>query len=245
MKIKNDVANVLANSRVEGNELYLPEGQLDRKLYLDVNKVLTAIKGKWNRSAKAHIFPECPIDIIENILQTGEYTDEKKKYQIFETPTELADKLIQMAEIKEGDIILEPSAGRGRIANRIERLIDIELDCIELNPDNLRFLTDNGFRVIWNDFMDFEAPRDYDVIVANPPFTKQQDIDHVNKMMDIAKRRAISIMSASVLYRDNKKTVDFRNRVKALGGIFEELPYDTFAESGTKVQTCIVSVDLS
>ena len=40
MRINDDVANVLANSRVEGNKLFLPEGQLDRKLYVDVNKVL-------------------------------------------------------------------------------------------------------------------------------------------------------------------------------------------------------------
>ena len=239
MNIKNDVANVLGNSRIVDNKLYLPEGQLDRKLYLDVNKVLTAIKGKWNRSAKAHIFPECPIDIIENILQTGEYTDEKKEYQIFETPVWLAEKLIEMADIHEGETILEPSAGRGRIAALIPGC-----DCIELNTDNSRYLTDNGYRVIWDDFMDFEVPRDYDIIVANPPFTKQQDIDHVNKMMDIANRRVVSIMSASVLWRNNKKTIEFRNRVESLGGIFEELPDSTFAESGTLVKTCIVSVDL-
>ena len=240
MDIKHDVANVLANSRIKDNKLFLPEGQLDRKLYLDVNKVLASIKGKWNRSAKAHIFPECPDVIIENILQTGEYTDEKKKYQFFETPEWLAKKLIEMADIQYGEIMLEPSAGQGRIASLMPGC-----DCIELNPDNSRYLTDNEHRVIWDDFMDFEAPRDYDVIVANPPFTKQQDIDHVNKMMDIAKRRVVSVMSASVLWRDNKKTIDFKNRVESLGGIFEELPDDIFVESGTKVKTCIVCVDVS
>lgn len=55
MKINNDVANVLANSTIEDVNLFLPVGQLDRKLYMAVNKVLVAIKGKWNRSKK-HIF---------------------------------------------------------------------------------------------------------------------------------------------------------------------------------------------
>ena len=68
MKINDDVANVLANSRIEGNNLYLPEGQLDRKLYVAVNKVLVVIKGKWNRSAKAHIFNDSPDNIVEEIL---------------------------------------------------------------------------------------------------------------------------------------------------------------------------------
>ena len=34
MKISNEVANVLANSKIDGQALYLPKGQLDRKLYL-------------------------------------------------------------------------------------------------------------------------------------------------------------------------------------------------------------------
>jgi hypothetical protein len=64
MKISNDVANVLANSCVEENRLFLPPEQLDRKLYVSVNKVLEAIGGKWNRREKAHLFDECPEETI-------------------------------------------------------------------------------------------------------------------------------------------------------------------------------------
>jgi predicted RNA methylase len=237
MRISDDVANVLANSMIEGNKLFLPDGQLDRKLYVAVNKVLTAIKGKWNRSARAHIFADSPAEIIDNILLTGEYTDEKKEFQFFETPRELATRLVEMAEIKNGERVLEPSAGRGRIAELMP-----ECQCIELNKDNEKFLVANGFDVVGNNFMNHDG--EYDVVVANPPFTKQQDIDHVNKMMDLAKRRVVSVMSASVMFRDNKKTVDFRNRVEGLGGTFEMLPEKIFAESGTNVRTCVVCVDV-
>ncbi len=37
MKIPNEVANVLAESRTVGELLYLPQGQLERNLYLAVN----------------------------------------------------------------------------------------------------------------------------------------------------------------------------------------------------------------
>ncbi len=235
--IINDVADVLANSRIEGNKLYLPEGQLDRALYVSVNKVLTTIKGKWNRSAKAHIFPENPEEVIENILLTGEYEDEKKTFQIFETPIPIAENIVRMADIKKGETILEPSAGRGRIAGLIENC-----DCIELNPGNAAYLKENGFNLIHDNFMTFD--KEYDVILGNPPFTKQQDIDHVNKMMDLARRRVVSVMSSSVLFRSNKKAVEFRERIKSLNGVFEELPEGAFTESGTKVKTCIVKVDL-
>ncbi len=40
LKIKQDVLDVLIQSTTEGNILYLPQTQLERKLYTDVNKCL-------------------------------------------------------------------------------------------------------------------------------------------------------------------------------------------------------------
>jgi len=237
MKIKNEVADILANSKIENNKLFLPAGQLDRKLYLAVNKVLLAIGGKWNRSAKAHIFENSPADIVDTILLSGEYTDAKKEYQFFETPDVLAKNLIEMAGINDDDVVLEPSAGRGAIAKYIPGC-----HCVELNPENREFLRKKGFTVVGEDFMDFN--KHYDVIVANPPFSKQQDIDHINRMIDLAKRRVVSVASASVLFRTNKKTVAFRRRIELLRGRIEKLPEKTFVKSGTNVQTCVLCVDV-
>ena len=237
MRINDDVANILANSRIGNNKLFLPDVQLDRKLYVSVNKVLTAINGKWSRSAKAHIFSECPSEMIDNILLTGEYTSEKKEFQFFETPESLASKLVKMAEIEDDEITCEPNAGRARIAQFM-----LGCKCIELNENNRKFLIENGYDVVGENFLEYNEP--VDVIVANPPFTRQQDIDHVNHMLDIVRRRVVSVMSASVLFRDNKKTVDFRNRIESLGGYFEKLSENAFAESGTKVNTCVVCVDI-
>lgn len=247
MRIDDDVTNVLANSNVEGNMLFLPDGQLDRKLYVKVNKVLTAIKGKWNRKAKAHIFPTNPNDIIDEILATGEYTDQKKEFQFFETPDDLVGMLINMAEIEDGDTICEPSAGKGRIAKRFSSSlvnggVDRYCECYELLEENRQWLTDNGFDVLGSDFLD--CTKRYDIFVANPPFTRQQDINHVNHMMDLANKRVVSVMSASVMFRDNRKTVEFRERIAKLGGTIEMLPEDSFKESGTKVNTCVVRVDM-
>lgn len=236
MRISNEVSDVLANSRVDGCKLFLPE-QLDRKLYLAVNKVLVAIEGKWNRSAKAHIFGECPIELIDSIVLTGEYADWKKDFQFYETPSELAKKLIELADIREGETVLEPSAGRGAIA----KLIPV-CDCVELYERNQNHLMDIGCNVVGNDFTKFE--RHYDVIIANPPFTKQQDINHVNHMIDIANRRVVSVMSTSVLWRSNRKAEEFRDRIASLGGSIKELPVKTFSVSGTNVNTCVVCVDV-
>ncbi|NOR27527.1 MAG: SAM-dependent methyltransferase [Lutibacter sp.] len=241
MKIKEDVANVLANSIIEDNKLFLPDTQLERKLYTDVSKVLVVLKGKWNRSAKAHVFAYNPTDMIEEVLLTGEYVDDKKIFQFFETPELLALKLIYLADIKDGETLCEPSAGKGRIAQYLTGC-----DKIELNPECTAFLQDNmrnlGGEIIQADFL--TTTKRYDVFIANPPFAKQQDIDHVNHMINLANRKVISIMSANVLWRDNKKTIAFRERVESLGGEFTLVDDGAFKESGTMVKTCIVNIDI-
>ena len=57
-KIPENVLNVLGECRADGNLLYLPSVQLDRKTYTEVNKVLENMGGKWNRKTKAHVFAE-------------------------------------------------------------------------------------------------------------------------------------------------------------------------------------------
>ena len=237
MKISCDVADILGNSEINGNKLFLPPGQLERKLYLATNKVLEAIGGKWNRKEKAHIFPDSPQETIEEILLTGEYTDSKKEYQFFETPENIAKQLIRMAEIGDGDTVLEPSAGRGAIAKFIP-----SCDCIELNPENRQHLKNFGFNVVGENFLEFS--RQYDIIIANPPFARQQDIDHVNHMIDLAKKRVVSVMSASITFRTNKKTQEFLDRIEQLDGEIIGLPEKSFQKSGTNVNTCIVRVKI-
>ena len=237
MRIDNDVANVLVNSIVDENYLYLPQEQLERNLYLRVNKVLESMGGKWNRKLKTHIFDKSPSTALENIILTGDYTDAKHEYQFFETPGEVVIRLLDKANIQPGETILEPSAGRGAIAKYIP-----ECDCIELNEDNRVFLKENNFNLIWDDFLTFN--KKYDVIIANPPFTKQQDITYVEHMLELTNRRIVSVMSSSVLFRTNKKTVEFRNKIESLGGEFMKLPEKSFTVSDTNVATCILCVDV-
>ncbi|MCM1275490.1 MAG: hypothetical protein NC299_09000 [Lachnospiraceae bacterium] len=236
MKIEKEVIEVLAKSNVEGNTMEITE-QLDRALYLKVNKVLKAIGGKWVSAKKRHVFESDVEDILQDIILTSEYTDARTEFQYFPTPDALAKQLVEEAEIKPGECCLEPSAGRGNIAKFMPGC-----DCIELNPDNRKFLTESGFNVVAEDFMKFEPQCDYDVIVMNPPFSKQQDIMHVIKAISIAKRCVIAVMSASVLWRTDKRTDNFRVLVESFGGRIEALPEKVFKESGTMVNTCKVTV---
>ena len=236
MKIEKQVIDVLASAEIEGNKLRLT-AQLDRALYQKVAKVLLSIGGKWNSKEKAHIFKEDVETMISNMLLTGEYTDVKQEFQFFPTPDALAKEIVEKAGIVDGDVCLEPSAGHGNIAKYMSGC-----DVIELNPDNRKYLTENGFNLVHDDFMTFEPQKDYDVIVMNPPFCKQQDIKHVTKAIQIAKKCVVAIMSASPMWRTDKISEEFRSLVKTYGGTLEELPEGAFKESGTNVKTCLVVV---
>src|SRR5204862_5173800 len=48
---------VLQAAYFEGDKIVLPT-QLERKTYLDTNKVLERIGGKWNRKQKGHVFED-------------------------------------------------------------------------------------------------------------------------------------------------------------------------------------------
>lgn len=236
MKISDDMANVLGNSQVDGDKLYLPPEQLDRKLYVAVNKVLEAIGGKWNRKAKAHLFGKPIQDILDEILLTGQYVDAKAEYQFFETPEKLARELVTLADIHDEESCLEPSAGMGAIARYMPNP-----DCIDLNPDNREYLIDHGFKVVSDDFLHFSQP--YNVIVGNPPFSRQQDISHVTHMVELARRRVVSVMSASIKFRTNRKTLEFRELLDRQNGEIIDLPEGSFGSSGTNVNACVIVCD--
>lgn len=238
MKVENDVINVLKNAEIDGTELRITE-QLDRKLYQKTAKVLNAMGGKWVTSKKATVFPD-GTDIggtIEEIAETGEFKSLVQEYQFFPTPDELAKRIVELAEISEGDSCLEPSAGRGNIAKYMPGC-----DCIELNPDNRRYLKENGFNVIHDDFMTFEPDKEYDVIVMNPPFCKGQDARHITKAINIAKKTIIAIAGGGVAFRSDKIYTDLRKLIADHGGTIEQLPQNSFKESGTGAGTVLIIV---
>jgi hypothetical protein len=199
MKIDNETLRVLDNCSTSGNILFLPPTQLDRKLYEKVNKVLTCLGGKWNRGAKGHVFETDPADMIDEAILTGEVTDAKKEFQFFETPKEIASQMIALADIKKDDDVGEPSAGQGAIADLIYGYNSLTV--IELNPDNVKVLISKGYNVITADFLTCytsvaEAKGIFSKIVMNPPFSRQQDIDHVTHAWNLLRDggRLVSIM---------------------------------------------------
>jgi protein-L-isoaspartate O-methyltransferase len=252
LKISDPVLAVLEQARLDGNKLYLDTvGQLERKLYTDVNKVLEAIGGKWNRGAKAHLFEEPVEPLIETILETRVYSRVKQDLGQFDSPQAVVDRVIELAAIEGGMWVLEPQGGIGNLAAAAEDAGGIvwsyEIDEKRFAKLAERLNGGNSGAVICADFLTVEPGDEpgYDRVVMNPPFAKQADIDHVLHAFKFLRPggRLVSVMSAGAMQRVNRKAVEFREFVWAHEGRFVELPDSAFAESGTEVRTCIVVIN--
>ena len=174
-------------------------------------------------------------------------------FGLFETPTDIVDRLLSSVYLPNDGVeytMLEPSAGRGRIANaaRDKRLV---VTCVEVQPKLVDELRENSHYVVQADFLTLEQdylPL-YDYIVMNPPFDGGRDCDHVRHALSFLKPggKLIAIMAAGVEFRDDKRTTAFRALIqkhKPAHGrdFFHDLPAGSFAKSGTMVNTTVLEL---
>ncbi len=244
MKINNEVMRVLSRASIEGCGVRLKD-QLDRHLYGQVNKVLEAAGGRWNRKAGAHVFTSCAEARLDQILLTGEVVVPKDEFEFFPTPANIVDRMMATAEIKAGMKMLEPHAGRGNIAIPCAER-GAEVHCIDLMPDNAKALAGDVrlASVVETDFLTVVPLRGYDAVLLNPPFSRQADIRHTIHALKFVRPGGVlvGILSAGVCFRDNALTRDFLDLISEQGGIIEMLPEGAFKASGTMVRTAMVTV---
>ncbi|MFJ4932368.1 methyltransferase [Streptomyces pseudovenezuelae] len=244
MKVPTSVLEVLDRAETDGPRLVLV-GTLDRKLYLDTAKVLEAAGGKWNKKARAHLFDGDAADAIESVILTGEVVSKKQQFGYFPTPAPVVQQLIDLAELKPGMTVLEPSAGRGAIASAVAAAGAV-VDCIEIQEDHASVIFDGDYAniVLLRDFLTTEPGSGYDRVVMNPPFARQDDIRHVLHAHRFLKPGGllVAVMSNGVTFRDTPLTREFRALLAAEGGELHPLPEGAFKESGTGVNTVIAVI---
>jgi predicted RNA methylase len=216
-------------------------------MYLDVNKVLEAAGGKWNKKEKGHVFESDAEEVIDQIILTGEIgTAQEAGY--FPTPLPVVSRLIELAELKPGMFVLEPSAGTGNIAREVAKITTV--DCVEIEKKYIdKWAAEGIARVIERgDFLTMEPlaylGAIYDRVIMNPPFAKQADIKHVIHALEFLKSggRLVSVMSAGVTFRNDNRAKGFREYVLLHGGMIERLDPGAFKESGTMVNAVIVTI---
>lgn len=251
MKVTTEVLSVLSTClRIDGINVVIAQ-QLDRKLYVGVNKVLEACGGTWSRKARAHVFVAWdPAEKIEQVLATGEVTVAKSDLCFFPTPVALAKRLVQATGVDVGHRALEPSAGSGRIVDALLLAGANPTACERDNAMRAALEQRGTFGVApVDDFMKLPPVRLYDRVVMNPPFTKCGEgdgLDHVLHALKFLRPggRLGAIMPNGILFREDRRHRAFRYALP-FGTTFTELPEDSFKESGTRVRTVMLIAEVA
>lgn len=165
----------------------------------------------------------------------------------FPTPEPLGYKMVEWANIGEGDSVLEPSAGHGAIARYVPQ--SNELVAIEPSMSlfaKLQMKAGGLGRKFQNEtFEAYHISNKHDTIVMNPPFghAGATAIAHIEKafghleeggrMVAIIPRGAMDKKFAK--WYDNEKTAAMRAEV--------DLPDIAFQQAGTSVRCRVVVVD--
>lgn len=241
---------IIAQATITGNILRLPPVQLDRKEYLKVAAALELIGGKWKGGKTlGFVFPSDPTPLVEKLLTGDKIVSAKKEFQYFPTPDEEADRLVMLAAPLPGESILEPSAGQGAIVRAVHRWFSKhfpnepqpEVSCFEAMPLNKEVLLQTVDNIIFEgaDFLECDTRHKWNVIIANPPFTKNQDIDHIRKMYEhlAPGGRLVTLASPHWEFSTNQKETEFRIFLDDVCALVKPVPKGTFRESGTEIET--------
>ena len=167
----------------------------------------------------------------------------------FPKPLPLIVDMLDHAEINDSHRVLEPSAGKGDIADELVKL-SAHVDLVERHHSLTRILGVKGHNPRTMDFMGFSPNEGYDRIVMNPPFENGQDIEHVRHAFDLLKPggRLVAIMSMGPFYRQDRQASDFREwlRLRPYCEHRENSPdafKSAFVPTGVSTRTVVIAND--
>jgi len=256
---------VLTAATCTAHAVQLPDAQLARPIYEEVNTVLTRLGGKWKGGkTRAHVFAHyAPAPLVHAVLETGLLpADNPLAY--FPTPapvvaamlhdvdfTTLGDMPASVWECldRDGGIrAIEPSAGTGSLADAIRQAAPrVHLDCIEVNPLSVGVLQAKGHTVVAADFLTFTPSAPYDYCFLNPPFSVagnprayQDHIRHAWSMLS-PNGRLVAIAPPGFTFRTSAADRAFRNFCIEHGD-WSDLAAGTFKESGTGIATVMITL---
>lgn len=240
------VEDILKHCTLENYVLKLPAVQFNKKSYAEAKKWIEEAGGSWQGGkVQGFTFPFNP-ERVFSILKEGKRCNLQQEYQFFETPADIADWLVMLAGgIHKEDTVLEPSAGRGALIKAIHRACpSVTVECYELMPENREFLHTLGNVILLDEDFTKDSVGSYSKIIANPPFSDNQDIDHVRLMYERLEKGGTlaAITSPHWQFSSEKKCIDFRDWLDKVGGKTFEIGAGEFKESGTTISTMAIVI---
>lgn len=165
----------------------------------------------------------------------------------FPTPAPVVGMMLARADLSPGLKALEPSAGKGDIADAL-RARGADVDVVEIRHTLREILKAKGHRLTGDDFLKYEHADGYDRVVMNPPFERYEYIDHVRRAYELLKPggRLVSLIPAGITGQ-TRKPREFREWIDDAGATVDPLGPGAFNGAGafrtTGVSVSILTID--
>lgn len=238
--------NLIAACEPVGNRLELPSAiQFNAKEYAAVKTVLINQGGKYSRNG--FLFEEKGEEVYWRIIKDGDL-NRKKSFQFFATPADVGAELVRLADLDNPRElkILEPSAGDGALVREIveqagKHSTICGYEAMPLNREKLKKIP--NFKLLGEDFLQADDEK-FERIIANPPFTKNQDILHIRKMYDKLAENGVLVTIASQSWQtgNSEITAAFRQFLLEVKAEIIPLKAGRFKASGTNIAACIIKI---
>lgn len=163
-------------------------------------------------------------------------------FQLFQTPPELAQRLVCLLGLKGGERILEPSAGLGRILDALAPFNPRETVAVETAPQLCAQLYRQERANVTLKQRDFLScsPEDlgrFDCVAMNPPFHMRADVAHI---LHAAGFLVPGGKLAGICMDTHHRESALRHRCK----VWEPIPPGAFKAEGTSVPTVLFLMEV-
>lgn len=177
---------------------------------------------------------------LANRHQNGTAPKAIAAFNLFQTPKPLAAKMAELADLRPGLRLMEPSAGLGRILRACEaqaenlQTLAVEIDT---NCAGELFKNHGDLKILQRDFLTVtpEETGLFDRVVMNPPFKMRRDIKHIRHALDFLAPGGILV--ALCFSTDHR-----REAFAEIAEHFETIPAGTFRAEGTGVETILLKI---
>lgn len=190
----------------------------------DINKALAAFYGD--------VLPDTT---NEKPTAKQASTAVSKDLQFYGTPPRTVAHVMHDVNIKPGQTVLEPSCGEGAFMIAL-RKAGAKVDGVEVNHARAERCRALGFPVLTANFLETTPTRVYDQVVMNPPFYGKHYEKHVRHALRFLKPGGTLTAILPITARYD------HGLLNDLGGRWSDLPVGSFSESGTNINTTVLTV---
>lgn len=171
---------------------------------------------------------------------------ENNKAESFNSSHELlASKLVLLAKIQPGDMVAEPSAGRGNIVKAIVKSHPASIVfCYEVLPANQKFLKKiSNTSFVRSDFLESSYPWEkFDKIIAFPP--PKDEVYHIREMYQRLEIGGTIVTVASKVWQSSKehKHTAFKTWLGDVNSKVQDISPEELSEIGVTTPFVIIMI---